>query len=67
VTLGEDHCQVRDTNAAHGLTILREMALSLVAKHPKKDTIRAKRRLAALDQDFRSQLLACIPIHTFGA
>lgn len=67
VTFGEDHCQVRGVNAAHGLSVMREMALSVVAKHPTKDSIRAKRRLAALDPLFRSQLLASMPIARFDA
>jgi predicted transposase YbfD/YdcC len=67
VTFGEDSCQVRGVNAAHGLSILREMALSILAKHPTKESIRAKRRLAALDHGFRSELLAYIPLSSFGA
>lgn len=66
VTYGEDHCQVRDKNAAHNLSLLREMSAKALKDHPGKGSIRAKRKRAALDPAFRSQLLAHIP-QAFGA
>lgn len=66
VTYGEDHCQVRDANAAHNLSILREISAKAIKGHPSKASIRAKRKRAALDPLFRSELIACIP-HTFDA
>lgn len=67
VTYGEDHCQVRDKNAAHGLSLLREMTAHLHKRHPSKASINLKRRRAALDEPFRNQLLALIPLPHFDA
>jgi len=66
VTFGEDHCQVRDRNAAHNLCILREMSAQTLRNHLPNRSIRSKRKRAALDPVFRSDLLASIA-HHFGA
>lgn len=66
LTFGEDHCQVRDRAAAHNLCILREMSAQTLRNHLPKQTIRAKRKRAALDPAFRADLLASIS-HNFGA
>jgi predicted transposase YbfD/YdcC len=58
VTFGEDHCQVRDKNGAHNLSILREMAMKALRGEPSKLSLRRKRRRAALDHSFRLDLLA---------
>ena len=60
VTFQEDHCQVRDSNAAQNLSILREMALKALKTHPSKGSMRAKRKRAALDPFYRTQLIADI-------
>lgn len=62
VTFGEDDCQVRDRAAAHNLCVLRELAAKVLRDHPAKKSIRAKRKLAALDPHFRFSLLATIPL-----
>ena len=61
VTFGEDDCQVRERFAAHNLCIMREMAAKVLRDHPAKKSIRAKRKLAALDPLFRFSLIATIP------
>jgi len=61
VTFGEDDCQVRDRSAAHNLSIMRELAAKILRDHPAKKSMRAKRKLAALDPGFRFTLLAMIP------
>jgi predicted transposase YbfD/YdcC len=61
VTFGEDHCQVRDKNAAHNLCLLREMAMKVLRLHLKKGTVRSKMKRAARSQEFRDSLLAVIP------
>jgi predicted transposase YbfD/YdcC len=61
VTFSEDHCQVRDRCAAHNLCILRELTGRVLRHHPAQKSLRAKRKLAALDGDFRLSLLAHIP------
>lgn len=61
VTFHEDDCQVRDRNAAHNLCILRELSAKVLRDHPAKKSMRAKRKLAALDPVFRFSLLSMIP------
>jgi len=63
VTFGEDHCQVRDRNAAHNLCILREMSAQTLRNHLPNRSIRSKRKRAALDPAFRSDLLTSISHH----
>lgn len=60
VTFGEDHCQVRDKNGAHNLSILREMAIKALHSEPSKLSLRRKRRRAALDPSFRFNLLSSL-------
>lgn len=60
VTFQEDHCQVRDINAAQNLSILREIALRALKTHASKGSMRAKRKRAALDPYYRTQLIADI-------
>ena len=55
VTFQEDHCEVRDTNAAQNLSILREMALRALKSHPSTGTMRA-----TLDPFYCTQLIAGI-------
>lgn len=57
VVFGEDHCQVRDPNAARNLSLLREAALKALRTHPRKGTLESKRKRASLDPDFRLSLL----------
>jgi predicted transposase YbfD/YdcC len=57
VTFGEDHCQVRDKNAAHNLSILRELVIKVLRDLPSSLSLRRKRRRAALNPDFRLQIL----------
>ena len=61
VTFLEDDCQVRDRSAAHNLCILRELSAKVLRDHPAKKSVRAKRKLAALDPAFRLSLLSMIP------
>lgn len=66
VTFGEDHCQVRDRTAAHNLCILRETSSKVLRDHLPKKSIRSKRKRAALDPEFRTDLLSSIS-HNFHA
>ena len=66
LTFGEDHCQVREHTAAHPLCLLREMSAQTLRNHLPKSSIRSKRKRAAPDPAFRSELLASIS-HHFGA
>lgn len=60
VTFREDHCQVRDQNGAHNLSILREMAMKALRNDPSKLSLRRKRRRAALDSNFRLLVLSAL-------
>ena len=60
VVFGEDHCQVRDTTAAHNLSILREMALKALRNETSKGSLRSKRKRASLDPSFRLGLLLAL-------
>ena len=60
VVFGEDHSQVRDTAAAHNLSILREMALKALRNETSKGSLRSKRKRASLDPGFRLGLLLAL-------
>jgi predicted transposase YbfD/YdcC/DNA-binding protein Fis len=57
VTYGEDHCQVRDPRAAVNLSILRDISAFALRTHPKKGSVRSKRKLASLSDSFRSEVI----------
>ena len=56
MTYHEDHCQVRDETAAQNLSLLRAISAKLLRDHPRKDSIRAKRKRCALCAAFRSEV-----------
>ena len=58
VSYHEDHCQVRDQNAAHNLTILRELTTKMLRDHPGKGSLKGKRKRACLSPAFRSEIIA---------
>jgi predicted transposase YbfD/YdcC len=57
VVFGEDGCRTRTGHAAANLAWLRKMVLSLLRQDPSKGSAPTKRMRAALDDDFRRQLL----------
>lgn len=57
VVFREDDSRVRDRNAAATLAQLRRVALSLLKRHPGKDSIPSKRYEAALDQNFLEEIV----------
>ena len=63
VTFQEDHHQVRDRVAVQNITNLREISAKLLRDHPRKDSIRAKRKRAALSSAFRDELVAPLFTH----
>ncbi|MBL9177670.1 MAG: ISAs1 family transposase [Verrucomicrobiaceae bacterium] len=66
VTYHEDHCQVRDRNAAHNLTLLRELSAKVLKQSGLKGSVRSLRKRCALDPALRTQ--AVLPIlQSFGA
>jgi predicted transposase YbfD/YdcC len=57
VTFGEDRNRVRDRNAAENLALVRRIALSLLKRHPGKQSVACKSLEAALDTDFLEEVL----------
>jgi predicted transposase YbfD/YdcC len=58
VTFGEDANRVQEKTEAANFSLLRKMALSLLKRSPKKQSIAVKRYMAALDPDFLAEVLA---------
>jgi predicted transposase YbfD/YdcC len=58
VEFGEDASRVQRRNGATNLALLRRLALSLLKRHPGKESIARKRLSAALDTDFLEEVLA---------
>ena len=57
VLFGEDNCRTRQGHAATNLAWLRKVVLSLLRQDQSKGSIPTKRLRAALDDDYRRQLL----------
>jgi predicted transposase YbfD/YdcC len=57
VTFREDDCRVRQRHAAQNAALLRRVALSLLKRHPGKNSIATKRYEAALDTTFLQEIL----------
>lgn len=57
VTFREDDNRVRKRHAAQNAALLRRVALSLLKRHPSKDSIATKRYDAALDMSFLQEVL----------
>jgi predicted transposase YbfD/YdcC len=59
VTFNEDQSRIRDTNAAQNLALMRKMSLSMLKNAPshKEKSLKRKRFLASLDDDFLLELI----------
>lgn len=57
VLFDEDHCRTQNRNAAENLAWLRKMVLSLLRQEPSKGSIPNKRLRAALDDNYRLEIL----------
>jgi predicted transposase YbfD/YdcC len=57
ISFGEDASRIHERNGAANFALLRKMALSLLRRHPRKDSIARKRKLAALDSAFHAEVL----------
>lgn len=57
VLFAEDRCRTRQQNAAENLAWLRKMVLSLLRQDPTKGSVPNKRLRAALNDDYRMQIL----------
>jgi predicted transposase YbfD/YdcC len=58
VSFREDGSRIEDRHGAANFALLRKLALSLLKRHPRKDSIARKRKAAALDTEFLAELLA---------
>jgi len=58
VSFGEDANRVENRHGAANLALLRKMALSLLKRHPRKDSIARKRKHAAMNTAFLAETLA---------
>jgi len=58
VQMDEDRQRTRRDNAPQNLAILRHMALNVMRKDPRKDSLRAKFKIAAWNNDYLTSLLA---------
>ena len=58
VSFGEDASRVENRHGAANLALLRKLALSLLKRHPRKDSIARKRKHAAMNTAFLAETLA---------
>jgi predicted transposase YbfD/YdcC len=58
VSFGEDASRIENRYGAANFALLRKMALGLLNRHPRKDSIARKRKAAALDPAFLAETLA---------
>ena len=58
VSFSEDASRIENRHGAANFALLRKMALGLLKRHPRKDSIARKRKTAALDPDFLAETLA---------
>jgi predicted transposase YbfD/YdcC len=57
VTFGEDKSGVYHRNAGENFAVMRRIALSLLKQNPSKESIGRKRKAAALDGDFLTEVV----------
>lgn len=60
VTFREDESRVRVGHAAHNMAILRQLALNILKKPNFKESIRRRRKKAALDTTYLEKILDCV-------
>jgi predicted transposase YbfD/YdcC len=58
ISFNEDASRIENRHGAANFALLRKMALSLLKRHPRKDSIARKRKRAALDTEFLAETLA---------
>jgi hypothetical protein len=57
LSFGEDASRVSKRPGAENFALLRRLALTLLKRHPAKQSIACKRLAAALDGDFLEEIL----------
>jgi predicted transposase YbfD/YdcC len=58
VSFREDASRIENRHGAANFALLRKLALGLLKRHPRKDSIARKRKAAALDPGFLAETLA---------
>jgi predicted transposase YbfD/YdcC len=58
VQMNEDRDRTRKDNGPQNLAVLRHMALNVLRKDPRKESLRAKFKIAAWNNDYLTSLLA---------
>jgi len=58
VSFREDASRIENRHGAANFALLRKLALALLKRHPRKDSIARKRKTAALDPGFLGETLA---------
>jgi predicted transposase YbfD/YdcC len=58
VSFHEDASRIENRHGAANVALLRKLALVLLKRHPRKDSIARKRKAAALDPDLLGEILA---------
>jgi predicted transposase YbfD/YdcC len=58
VSFREDDSRIQKRNGGTNFALLRKVALSLLKRHPSKDSINRKRYAAALDTSFLEEIIA---------
>jgi predicted transposase YbfD/YdcC len=58
VSFREDASHIENRHGAANFALFRKVALALLKRHPRKDSIARKRKTAALDPDFLAEVLA---------
>jgi predicted transposase YbfD/YdcC len=58
ISFREDESRVENRHGAANLALLRKMALSLLKRQPRKDSIARKRKYAAMNTEFLAETLA---------
>jgi len=61
VSFHEDASRIENRHGAANFGLFRKLALALLKQHPRKDSISRKRKTAALDPDFLTEVLAGAP------
>jgi predicted transposase YbfD/YdcC len=57
VSFGEDASKIQERNRARNFATMRRLALDVLKRHPAKKSIRAKRKLAAQNSAFLTEIL----------
>ena len=57
VSFGEDASKIQERNRARNFASMRRLALGVLKRNPAKKSIRAKRKLAAQDPAFLTEIL----------